>query len=157
MPSACHIRLSLQSHGLWSPPSCPARGISQARILEWVAIFYSRGSSQPRDRTCVSRVFCSGRQILYHYASWVCATCKISLNPLRAEKKKEKEGCILTYPSLRLSSYPKCPVLPGGRISVGKSCLIYSFCDSAELSLVEEAQWLCGASERQNKPRDMAC
>ena len=30
--------------------------ISQARILEWVAIFYSRGSSQPRDRTCISCV-----------------------------------------------------------------------------------------------------
>ena len=26
-------------------------GISQARILEWIAIFYSRGSSQPRDQT----------------------------------------------------------------------------------------------------------
>ena len=29
-------------------------GISQARILEWVAISYSRESSQPRDRTCIS-------------------------------------------------------------------------------------------------------
>ena len=38
-------------------------GISQARILEWVAISFSRGSSQPRDGTCVS---CIGRQILYH-------------------------------------------------------------------------------------------
>ena len=42
-------------------------GISQARILEWVAISFSRGSSQPRNWTCVS---CTGRQILYH-----CATC----------------------------------------------------------------------------------
>ena len=42
-------------------------GILQARILEWVAIFYSRGSSWPRDRTWA---FCSsyiGRQILYHW------------------------------------------------------------------------------------------
>ena len=29
-------------------------GIPQARILEWVAIPSSRGSSQPRDQTCVS-------------------------------------------------------------------------------------------------------
>ena len=29
-------------------------GISQARILEWVAISFSRGTSQPRDRTRVS-------------------------------------------------------------------------------------------------------
>ena len=32
--------------------SSSVHGISQARILEWVAITYSRGSSQPRDRTC---------------------------------------------------------------------------------------------------------
>ena len=31
-------------------------GILQARILEWVAISFSRGSSQPRDRTRVSHV-----------------------------------------------------------------------------------------------------
>ena len=35
----------------------------QARILERVTIFSSRGSSRPRDRTCVS---CIGRRILYH-------------------------------------------------------------------------------------------
>ena len=40
--------------------------ISQARILEWVALPFSRGSSQPRDRTHVS---CIGRQVLYHWAT----------------------------------------------------------------------------------------
>ena len=33
-------------------------GISKARTLEWVAIFYSKGSSQPRDQTHVSCVSC---------------------------------------------------------------------------------------------------
>ena len=46
-------------------PSCPtlsnpmnytAHGILQARILEWVAFPFSRGSSQPRDRTQVSHI-----------------------------------------------------------------------------------------------------
>ena len=37
-----------------SPPSSSVHGILQARILEWVAISYCWGSSQPRDRTCVS-------------------------------------------------------------------------------------------------------
>ena len=37
-----------------SPPGSSAHGIFQARILEWVAISYSRGSSRPRDRTCIS-------------------------------------------------------------------------------------------------------
>ena len=39
-------------------PGSSAHGISQARILEWVAISSSRGSSQPRDRTCMSRDSC---------------------------------------------------------------------------------------------------
>ena len=34
-----------------NPPGSSVRGIFQARILEWVAISFSRGSSQPRDRT----------------------------------------------------------------------------------------------------------
>ena len=37
-----------------SPPGSSVRGILQARILEWVAISFSRGSPQPRDRTWVS-------------------------------------------------------------------------------------------------------
>ena len=37
-----------------SPPGSAVRGILQARILEWVAIPSSRGSSQPRDQTCIS-------------------------------------------------------------------------------------------------------
>ena len=41
-------------------------GILQARILESVAIPFSRGSSQPRDRTHVSYVSCIGRWVVYH-------------------------------------------------------------------------------------------
>ena len=37
-----------------SLPGSSVRGIIQARILEWVAISFSRGSSQPRNRTWVS-------------------------------------------------------------------------------------------------------
>ena len=50
-----------------SPPGSSVHGISQARILEWVAISYSRGSSWPRDWTWVSCVSCIGRQVLYHW------------------------------------------------------------------------------------------
>ena len=39
-----------------SPPGSSDHGILPARILEWVAISFSRGSSQPRDRTQVSRI-----------------------------------------------------------------------------------------------------
>ena len=40
----------------WSLPGSSIHGIFQARVLEWVAISFSRGSSQPRDRTQVSRI-----------------------------------------------------------------------------------------------------
>ena len=40
----------------YSPPGSSVLGISQARILECVAISFSRGSSQPRDQTQVSRI-----------------------------------------------------------------------------------------------------
>ena len=39
-----------------SPPRSSVHGILQARILEWVAMPSSRGSSQPRDQACVSHV-----------------------------------------------------------------------------------------------------
>ena len=48
------------SDSLWpvdcSPPSSSVHGILQARILEWVAISFSRLSSRPRDRTQVSHI-----------------------------------------------------------------------------------------------------
>ena len=44
-----------------SPPGSSVHGIFQARILKWVAISSSRGSSWSRDQTCVSWI---GRQIL---------------------------------------------------------------------------------------------
>ena len=50
----------------YSLPGSSVHGILQARILEEVAISFSRGSSPPRDRTSVSYVSCLGRQLLYH-------------------------------------------------------------------------------------------
>ena len=46
-----------------SPPGSSIHGILQARILEWVAISFSRGSSQPRNRTQVSCI--AGRFFTY--------------------------------------------------------------------------------------------
>ena len=41
-------------------------GTLQSRILEWVAMPSSRGSSQPRDQTHSSYISCTGREVLYH-------------------------------------------------------------------------------------------
>ena len=53
-----------------SPSGSSVHGLLQARILEWSAISYSRGSSRPRDRTCISWDSCTGRWILYQWATW---------------------------------------------------------------------------------------
>ena len=53
-------------------------GILQARILEWVAIPFSRGSSQPRDRTHISYVSCTGRRVLYQEGHLTYLLLKIS-------------------------------------------------------------------------------
>ena len=45
-------------------------GIPQARILEWVAISSSRGSSPPRDRTHGSYISCIDRQVFITSAIW---------------------------------------------------------------------------------------
>ena len=47
---------SLSHVSLYDPIDYTVHGILQARILEWVAFPFSRGSAQPRDRTQVSHI-----------------------------------------------------------------------------------------------------
>ena len=67
-----------------SPPGSFVHGLSQARIPEWVVISSSRGSSWPSNQTCMSYIFCIGKQILYHWATWevphINITCDIMYN-----------------------------------------------------------------------------
>ena len=53
----------------YSLPGSSVHGILQARILEWVAMPSSRGSFQPRYRTCICCISSIGRWILYHWAA----------------------------------------------------------------------------------------
>ena len=57
-----HLCLTLCDPMGCNLPGSSVHGILQARILEWVAMPSSRGSSQPRDRTHVS---CIGRWVLH--------------------------------------------------------------------------------------------
>ena len=50
----------------YSLSSFSVHGILQERILEWVAMPFSRGYSQPRDGTRASYVTCIGRRVIYH-------------------------------------------------------------------------------------------
>ena len=70
LPENYSCVLSHFSHvQLFEPMNCSLsgsslRGILQARILEWVAFSFSKGSSQPRDWTRVSHVSCIVRCVL---------------------------------------------------------------------------------------------
>ena len=68
-----HVRLFVTLWTVGSPPGSSVHGISPARILEWVTMPSSRGSSWPWDRT---RISCIGRQILYPWAIWEAPTIK---------------------------------------------------------------------------------
>ena len=52
-------------------PGSDVHGIFQARIPEWVAICFSRESSQPREHTSFSCIPCVGRWVLYQ----LCHLC----------------------------------------------------------------------------------
>ena len=53
---AMKVKVAQSCPTLCDPIDCIVHGILQARILEWVAFPFSRGSSQPRDQTHVSRI-----------------------------------------------------------------------------------------------------
>ena len=60
----------------YSPPGSSVLGISQARILGWGAISYSRGSCRPRDRTWVSYIINGG---LKHWKTLNVIFCSLIL------------------------------------------------------------------------------
>ena len=71
-----------------SPPGSSVHGISNARILEWVAICFFRGSSQPRDQThnsCISRHWQMDSLQLSHQGSPTTALKSIKRSDLTQE------------------------------------------------------------------------
>ena len=89
---------------IYSPPGSSVHGIFKARILEWVAI--CRGSSQPRDRMCVS---CIGRQMFYDCSTWGAPTFQ-----------HERDNVSLSILSVCAFEYAMLvtPVMPHGVLSV---------------------------------------
>ena len=73
-PSTEQVACSVLPHYLWphgySWPGSSILGVIQGRMVEWVAIFSSRGSSRHRDRIHVSCISWIGGGIHYHYATW---------------------------------------------------------------------------------------
>ena len=61
----------------YSPPGSSVHCISQARIMEWVAISFSRRSSRCRDWTRISYVSCIGG-FFTTWATWEAPTVKVA-------------------------------------------------------------------------------
>ena len=65
-----------------SPPGSSVHGVLQARILEWVAVSFSRGSSQPRNRSQISCIagrrfnLCATREALLQNVEIVLRTSR---------------------------------------------------------------------------------
>jgi len=100
-----------------SPPGFSVHGILQARILEWVAMTSSRGSSSPRgssqpsDGTRVAYISCSSRWVLYHMGfpcgspgkESACNEGEVSSIPKLGRSLREGKGYPLQYSYLENS------------------------------------------------------
>ena len=94
-----------------SPPSSSVHGILQARILEWVALPSSTGSSQPRNQTCMSYVIISKRHqtSLVISRSWISQASKI-LNKIKFSQFSSVTQSCMTLRHLMDHSTPDLPV-----------------------------------------------
>ena len=92
----------------WSPPGSSVREIFQARILEWVAIPFSRGSFQPRDQTLVS---CIGGRF---FTDWSTREAQISCSIPGLEPLGVWSLSVLSN-SLWKPTYPHCALDYDGR------------------------------------------
>ena len=125
------------------PPDSSAYGVFQAGILEWVASFYSRGSSWLTDWTLVSYISCIGRRILYHFAPWeALKVSEIHLIFGILESQYLNSICCCSgaqlcpplWPQRLQHARPPCPVPPPGACS--NSCPLSLWCHQTTSSSV---------------------
>ena len=91
-----------ESHSVMSPTDYTVHGVLQARILGWAAFPFSRGSSQPRDRTQVSRIACG------FFTSWATREAQEywSGEPIPSSGDLPDPGIELGSPPLQADSLP---------------------------------------------------
>ena len=95
----------------WSPRGSSVHGILQARILEWVAISSSRGSSWPRDWTRVSRVF----------PHWQAGS--LLLSPLGSTFSSVAQSCPTLQPhALQHARFPTTPGASSNSCPLSQPC-----------------------------------
>ena len=118
---------------LWDPmDSCPpgssVHGISQARILKWIAISSSRGSSSPRDQTHVSWAPAMAGKFFSTESTGNPTPIFFLLDPLslRATKWPRDEATHTKYTTIKTSigapnpwRPPGCPIKEGNTRNLG--------------------------------------
>ena len=120
-----HAKLLQSYPTLNNPMDCgptgpSAHGILQARILEWIAISFSRGSSQPRDQTLVPYVSCmTGRFFTigtlwetprYAYNTTLMAESQEDLKFLLMRVKEESKKAGLKLNIKKMKSMTSSPI-----------------------------------------------
>ena len=108
-----------------SPPGSSVHGIFQARILEWVAISSSRGSSQPRDQTHISCVSCIAGRFFT-----TCVSC-IAGGFFTTEPPKKPQSCV-SLPNSCESIYTLGTGKCSSSTAPGLSC--YPFTSTPQIS-----------------------
>ena len=108
------------------------QGIFQARILEWIAISSSRGSSRTRDKTPITCSSCIHRQILYYQANW-----EVPLSNLLRSKTEKKN-----IHELNALFSTECSILkPTASVQLYLHCLLF----------LQHAIWLFVVSDGSSK------
>ena len=119
----------------YSPPGSSVHGTSKARILEWVTIFFSRGSCRSWDQTRVSclagRFFTTeqpGKSQLWHSVSSIAQSC-LTLRP--HESQHTRPPC----PSPTPGVYPNlCPLSWWCHPAISSSVVPFSSCPQSLLA-----------------------
>ena len=116
-----------------SQPGSSVHGILQARILEWVAIPFSKGSSWPKDQTQVSciagrlfTIWTTRKALVFHLKTYKFLTTIFSW-PLAKGRFKRKKENVFQRPGKCLKPY-----LTHGRVEYSRKVLEIMFLGSFE-------------------------
>ena len=132
--------LSLYDPKDCSPPGSSVHEVLQARILEWVAYLFSRGSSRPRDRTRVSRI--AGGFFTIWATREAPRKCALRANKKNLETSLEEACTFRRRPDIRcLCCFPlPCSFFPPLLVEVTDSSWAISYpkgwcCERAALNM----------------------
>ena len=129
-----------------SPPGSSVRGIFQARILEWVAISSSRGSSRPKDQTHISCVSCLAGRFFTTSTTWEALVIQMIIPSLTNSTAATKllQSCLTVRPHRQKPTRLLHPWdSPGKSTGVGCHCLLWRTNPAAAAKSIQSCPTLC--------------